>query len=81
MFIQFLKQNKIYTVTFALFWVFNYLVSASFYKLMNINPELGDEFLTLPSKIIGALYSTIMSCGVVHFGVYLFYTYKEKKIS
>jgi hypothetical protein len=75
--LQFIQQNKVYPVTFISYWVYQIIISKSFYKLMETFPQLGDEFLDLPSKITFSLYNTIVLCGVVQFGVYLFYKYKN----
>jgi hypothetical protein len=43
-------------------------------------PQLGDEFLDLPSRITFSLYNTIITCGVIHFGVFLCYRYQQNKL-
>jgi hypothetical protein len=44
---------------------------------MNLNPNFGDEFLNLPTQFLFSLYNLIVTSGVVHFGVFCFYKYKE----
>lgn len=44
---------------------------------MNSFLFLGDDFLTLPSMIFSGIYFIVMACGIVHFGVFTFYKYKE----
>ena len=77
MLFQFLKQNKFYLIIFISYWLYNILVSAAFYKLMHLNSNFGDKFLTLPNQFFGASYNLIVTAGIVHFGVFCFYKAKE----
>jgi hypothetical protein len=74
MLFQFLKQNKLYPVLF----VINLIVSifqTSYFQ--NGSMSLADEVIKLIITTVSYLYFAVIACGVVHFGVFCFYKYKE----
>ena len=77
MLFQFIKQNKIYLITFTLYWLYNFLISTALYKLIHLNNNFGDESLSLPSSILSGIYNFVITCGTLHFAVFVFYKYKD----
>jgi hypothetical protein len=80
MLIQFIKENQIYPTAFVLYFIYNLLVKIIYKTIVNDFPSLGDEFFTLPSTTLSYLTNLITTCGIAHFGVYVFYKMKKNEI-
>lgn len=79
MLLQFLKQNKLYPIIFVFNLLINVIFNAGLLNDFIISQRQVGEVLQLISGLYSYSYMFIivMACGVIHFGVFAFYKYKE----